>query len=529
MFASGTVVAGRYRLEEPIGEGGMATVWRAVQLPLDRPVALKFVQVSHVRGNELVEQFLREAKVLAAASHRNTVDVIDFGLTESQQPFMVMELLQGETLAEKLDRERYISIAEMGPIISGVLSGLSAVHGAGIVHRDIKPDNVFLVKDHEGIHPKLLDFGVARIVNKAAGMRSAIPTSDGLIVGTPQYMSSEQARGLADIDRRADIYGVGVLVYRTLTGVLPYDHENIGDLIMLVTSGNHKPFAELRPDLEDTIAPIVEKAMAKKREDRFQEATEMRAAWESALEEVREVQGQPGARPPSFVDLGSILIAEPKTGAWLGRTWAKPALIGVVLLAGIGAAMYGVLSHNASSDKNSDTITAPPIAAPARRNIDVILEGVPNDAVVMIDGVEEKFQRREDGSLKLEMPSAQKTRRIEVKRSDGATWQTDHFASASGVYRMAFDPPTLPTELVDPDIQEKAEPTPKVERKERAVKHVVAAREMKATRKKTSQPKPRAPETKPAAEQKTKGTPSQSAPNVTAPKQSKSLFDKLGN
>src|SRR5690606_30027952 len=209
--AEGLVIAGRYELEALIGEGGMARVWRAKDLTLQRLVAVKFLFLREDRDRRtMVDRFLREARIAAAVRHPNVVDLLDFGTTEEGRPFMVMELLAGESLEARLSRQPTLTLEELVRIAAGILDGLAAVHKAGIVHRDLKPDNVFLLDDDGEVRPKLLDFGVSRETSATSGRRSALTTNDGYLVGTPEYMSPEQARGLRDVDWRTDIYSAGV-------------------------------------------------------------------------------------------------------------------------------------------------------------------------------------------------------------------------------------------------------------------------------------------------------------------------------
>jgi len=185
VLAAGTVIGGRYRLVREVGRGGMATVWEALHLTLHVPVAVKFLQIVGPNVADIAKRFLQEARVAAAIRHRNVIEIMDFGVTDEERiPYMVMELLTGESLADKLTRDRYVSPAEAAFIASLSLRGLSVVHDSGIVHRDLKPENIFLVEDPDGTYPKLLDFGVSR---KLGGGASGL-TRQGKRVGTPDYM-----------------------------------------------------------------------------------------------------------------------------------------------------------------------------------------------------------------------------------------------------------------------------------------------------------------------------------------------------
>src|SRR5688572_13742359 len=184
---------------------------------------MKFLEIGDARDRErMTEQFLREARIAAAVHHRNVIQILDFGVHEGT-PFMAMEALSGESMADRFNGGADFELHEVVEIAARCLEGLAAVHEAGIVHRDLKPENIFLVREPTGVYPKLLDFGISKTVDKRDGRRSAIPTEPGRVVGTPEYMSPEQARGFTDLDQRTDIYGVGVVMFEALTGRLPYD------------------------------------------------------------------------------------------------------------------------------------------------------------------------------------------------------------------------------------------------------------------------------------------------------------------
>jgi serine/threonine protein kinase len=262
-----------------IGEGGMASVWRARDLTLARSVAVKLLFARDDRDRSaLTARFLREARIAASVQHRNVIQIVDFGTTEDELPFMVMELLEGEPLSGRMHRERRIPVADLVQIANLTLRGLAAVHAIGIIHRDLKPDNIYLKRENQSVYPKILDFGISRSVEPQSGRRSALTTREGLIIGTPEYMSPEQARGVKDIDARTDLYSMGVIMYEALTGRLPFHSENVGDLIIQVVTGTAPTVHELMPDVPLELSKVVEHAMARKREDRFSSAVEMQAA-----------------------------------------------------------------------------------------------------------------------------------------------------------------------------------------------------------------------------------------------------------
>jgi len=275
----GDLIGDRYRLGRQIGSGGMAAVFEALDVTLKRRVAAKFL-VAENRNKATVERrFLREARIAAAVRHPHVVEVFDFGV-EDDAPFMIMELLEGASLAQRTNEPPLMTLGELFDVIDGVLAGLSAIHEAGIVHRDIKPENIYLAEGPNGMVPKVFDFGVSRI-QTVEGPISASTTVEGYLVGTPHYMSSEQARGQKRLDGRTDVYSVGVVLYEYLTGHLPFDAELMGDLVIAIATETPKSIYEERPELGRELSDFVEKAMSKLPGDRFATAGEMRDALEA--------------------------------------------------------------------------------------------------------------------------------------------------------------------------------------------------------------------------------------------------------
>ncbi|HEX7480618.1 MAG TPA: serine/threonine-protein kinase [Polyangiales bacterium] len=291
MFDARELVAGRYKLERMLGEGGSASVWQALDHTLERTVAIKFLYAKDERyRNQQVEQFLREARLACAVQHPNVIHTLDFG-TARDRAYMVMELLAGEDLAERVMREPKLELNEIVRLLCGVLRGLAAIHEAGIVHRDLKPENIFLLAGDDEVHPKIIDFGIARNVDPKSTRRSVLTSKEGVIVGTPQYMSPEHIRGVPDLDHRTDLWSVGVILYELLTGRLPYEHANSGDLAIMIATTDAPRVSTLVPSVPPALAEVVSRALNRDRHARFQTATEMLRALRDATRDVLE----PGA------------------------------------------------------------------------------------------------------------------------------------------------------------------------------------------------------------------------------------------
>ena len=300
---TGKVIGGKYRLRREVGKGAMGSVWAAIHESLGRAVAVKFLRPSGVNPETAAARFVAEARMAAAVKHRFVVDIFDFGITEDGMSYMVLELLEGEELGERMFYGPPITVIEAVRFICQCLGGLAAVHGAGIVHRDLKPENIFMMQDADGQFPKLLDFGISKR-NEVNGpvpldgtsirpprmggraTRTTRLTQPGTVIGTPWYMAPEQLRGRRDLDARADIYGIGVILWEWLTGRVPHDDDNIRDLVMKVMSSSPPDLMAVRPELGVKLSAVLQKAMAVRREDRYSSAQEMREALLEILPEL---------------------------------------------------------------------------------------------------------------------------------------------------------------------------------------------------------------------------------------------------
>ena len=268
----GETVGGRYRVKGVLGEGGMGTVYDAEHIGLSRQVAIKVLSPSQAKKRVAVKRFQQEARAAGAIGHPNICEVYDLGLLEDGSPYLVMEKLVGQTLAERISKEGGLPFEDVIEVLVQVLSGLVAAHDKGIVHRDIKPENIFLAQ-RVGSRPiiKLLDFGVSKMMPEfqQGGEDGLDLTRTGMVMGTPYYMSPEQARGERNLDGRVDVYACGVVMYEAIAGRRPFLAPNYNALLLAIINTNPRGVRELRPKTPPELEEILRRAMAKNRDDRY--------------------------------------------------------------------------------------------------------------------------------------------------------------------------------------------------------------------------------------------------------------------
>ena len=281
---AGASVTPNVRLLRPLAEGGMGAVWVAEHLTLGTEVAVKFLLGDYAQDPNARARFSQEAAASSRVKSAHVVKVHDYGITDTEVPFIVMELLEGTDLAKRLVAEKRIPQAEVLAIVGQLCKALARAHESGVIHRDIKPENVFLASEGGEIFVKLLDFGIAKtetVLRKTTGDRRS--TLAGQSLGTPYYMSPEQFRSAKQIDHRSDLWGVGVLVYEALTGELPFKGETVGALAIVVNEAVAAPPSKLAPNLPAALDAWFAKACARDPKDRFESAgalaTGLRAAF----------------------------------------------------------------------------------------------------------------------------------------------------------------------------------------------------------------------------------------------------------
>lgn len=275
----GALIAGQYQLETVLGQGGMGVVWAAVHSLTHKRVALKILKgPTHLRP-ELRRRFLREARAVSSIAHPNVVAVHDVIELEDGTPVMVMDLLEGETLGQRLERDGAMDLAETAMLLLPVVSAVGAAHAAGIVHRDLKPDNVYLGRARTGgPDVRVLDFGIAKLMTPdGLSADPSLVTAMGAMLGTPCYMSPEQAFGEKSVDLRADVWAIGVLLYECLTGARPVDGESPGRVLTRLRTCAITPVEALRPELPAEVTVLIGRMLSREREGRPEDLREVLA------------------------------------------------------------------------------------------------------------------------------------------------------------------------------------------------------------------------------------------------------------
>ncbi|MDT5269431.1 MAG: eukaryotic-like serine/threonine-protein kinase [Acidobacteriota bacterium] len=276
----GQVLAGKYRIEDKIDEGGMGCVYRATHVLMEKVIAVKVLHPALAADDKIVARFTREAKAASRISHPHAINVTDFGESENGVVYLVMEYLRGRTLKDIVRSGGPMTLARTTEIVRQVAGALDAAHAEGVVHRDLKSDNIMLDEATGGDWAKVLDFGIAKIQQTERDIHETDPglTAPNLIIGTPQYMSPEQCSQASDIDARSDIYSFGVIIYEMLVGHVPFTGDSPTAIMMKHIQDAPPSILDERPDLPAEVGRVVARSLAKRPEDRFQTAGELSLA-----------------------------------------------------------------------------------------------------------------------------------------------------------------------------------------------------------------------------------------------------------
>ncbi|WP_437590998.1 serine/threonine-protein kinase [Sorangium sp. So ce1000] len=310
----GQRIAGKYRLARLLGRGGMGSVWLAEHLSLHTPVAIKLIDVEAAKNATARARFDREAQIAARIRSAHVVKVLDHGLTDDGLPYIAMECLAGESLRDRLAARGRLTLAETAKIVSHVCRALSRAHEVGLVHRDIKPENIFIAREDDGEIVKILDFGVAKVTD-ALAVAGMDPTRTGALLGTPYYMSPEQAKGLRSVDYRSDLWSLGIVVFECLTGERPFTAPALGPLIAKILGTPPPALSAAAPGagIPVDVEAWMRKALALEPDARFASARELSEAFMVASGVADSMDrgscaGLPDGKPPS--------AARPPAGVW---------------------------------------------------------------------------------------------------------------------------------------------------------------------------------------------------------------------
>ncbi|MEZ4228970.1 MAG: serine/threonine-protein kinase [Polyangiaceae bacterium] len=371
------MIGGRYELESLLGEGGMGAVWRARHLITKKHVALKLLKQSGAANDKVLKRFLREARAVSAVQHPNVVQVHDVIQLDDGAPVMVMDLLEGEDLAHKLARVGRLELDELSRLLLPVVSAVGCAHAAGIVHRDLKPDNIMLHLQADGsVVPKVLDFGIAKLSATEGDAASTTNlTQTGAVMGTAYYMPPEQVFGEKDVDQRADVWAMGVIMYECLAGRKPIEGENFGQIFKAIAMGNIQPLQELAPWLPGDVCELVGRMLIS---DRAERCADLREAYE-VLGRHTEAEarsfGAYAAAPESAAAQSVDGITKDTASAATQKPGSRAALAAaaIVLVTGLGGGLWYAT--------RSGTPPATPAAAPSPQ----IQEELPEAASVALD------------------------------------------------------------------------------------------------------------------------------------------------
>lgn len=398
----GTVLDGKWKLVRVLGRGGMGVVYEGLNTVIGKRVALKFIDAPIAADPEVVSRFQREAQAASAVDSAHIVQIFDTGTAPDGAPYLVMELLQGETLGARIRRLGRLSVEETVHVLCQVLRGLGRAHAAGVIHRDLKPDNIFLVdRDDDPIFVKLLDFGISKISRQTTESGHTL-TRKGAVLGTPYYMSPEQAQAHHDLDGRTDLFSVGAIAFECLHGKAPYAGlEAYEAIIVAIVTRDSPSLRVLHPELPAPLCEVVQRALARDRDVRFESAAAM-------LEALRRAAPEFAGLPRSSSNSGPVLAAPattpsgpPEAPAQTGGSWSArprsvtPTLVSPptgafrklrpLLLLGALATAAATAATLALFPRGSPPVTATPSPsepAPARMRVTSNVTG----ARVFVDG-----------------------------------------------------------------------------------------------------------------------------------------------
>ncbi len=409
---TGRTIGGRYRITALLGKGGMGAVYLAHHTVIGKRVAVKFLHADLAESSAVVKRFYREAQAAAAIAHKNIIDVMDVGVSDENDPYLVMEYLEGESLAEMLQRTGPIDLAAACGILEPTLLALQAAHDQGIIHRDLKPENIFMVH-RQGEPPavKIIDFGISKFTGQTDQSQL---TQTGSMLGTPAYMSPEQIRGDKGLDHRSDLYAIGVILYEMLTGTLPFNGEHYNALLISILTEEPTFPKDSYAGFPNEAEALLMRCLNKDPSQRPQTASKMlddirqlaeyehRQAHLSQYVEGATIKGFAGGDLGSEISTGTegkkaseVLLAmggEPTAGEWSGtlassRKWIGITGIAALALIAIAAAWLLGTGNRAPTPIVTVPLTAPdsqplPPATPEEESVRIEVVGLPEGAEI---------------------------------------------------------------------------------------------------------------------------------------------------
>jgi serine/threonine-protein kinase len=314
----GQLIDSKYRIVRMLGQGGMGAVYEGENVRIHHRVAIKVLHAGIATNSDALERFEREAQAAGKIGSDHIVEVYDLGELANGSRYMVMEYLEGENLSMRIQNHGRMPAEAIAPVMMQLLEGLGAAHAAGIVHRDLKPDNIFLVRSKKtgGDFVKIVDFGVSKF-NKLSGDSAMSMTRTGAVIGTPYYMSPEQAKGAKSTDHRSDLYSVGVVLYECATGQVPFQADTFNELMFKIVLETPPDPEVLVQGIDPRFAAIIKKAMAREADARFQTAGEFQQAIASWMGAVGGVMSGAFSQNPQT-------LPQPVSINTLGRTAPTP-------------------------------------------------------------------------------------------------------------------------------------------------------------------------------------------------------------